>query len=153
MWTIFKRPRVALQKTIITLKLPSTSSTQPIMISLAFVAALISGAAVASADGVPSVSLETGAACACTKLSAKYGNEILTSNSTNYTEEATAYWDIRSDLSPKCIFLPKDADEVADAIATVYSCGAQFAIRGGGHMNVGRLPLQPSPAQTNAGTT
>ncbi|KAH6880694.1 FAD binding domain-containing protein [Thelonectria olida] len=105
------------------------------MLSLAFVAAIISSAAVANADGVPSVSLETGAACACEKLSAKYGNEILTSDSTNYTEEATAYWDIRSDLSPKCIFLPKAADEVADAISIVYSCGTQFAIRGGGHMN------------------
>ncbi|KAH6990268.1 FAD binding domain protein [Ilyonectria destructans] len=104
------------------------------MFSAIFLAAL-SGAVFASADQLPTVSLSTGASCACSKLSAEYGNSVLASNSANYTTEATAVWDIRSYLSPKCIFLPKDADQVADALSIFSSCGSQFAVRGGGHMN------------------
>ncbi|KAH7127623.1 hypothetical protein EDB81DRAFT_846450 [Dactylonectria macrodidyma] len=100
-----------------------------------FLLAAVSGAALAYADDIPIVSLSTGADCACSKLSAEYGNAVLASNSTNYTIEATASWDIRSYLSPKCIFLPTDADQVANAVSIFSSCGSQFAVRGGGHMN------------------
>ncbi|KAF7551803.1 hypothetical protein G7Z17_g4756 [Cylindrodendrum hubeiense] len=97
--------------------------------------ATLSGAAVTCASEVPVVDLSTGATCACSKLSAEYGSAVLGSNSTNYTLESTAVWDIRSYLSPKCIFLPTNADQVADAVSIFASCGAQFAVRGGGHMN------------------
>jgi hypothetical protein len=86
---------------------------------------------------VPAVSLAEGAACACAQLSDVYANLTLFSNSTNYVTEATNYWDIRSDLLPQCIFLPTSEDQVAHAITTLASCGAQFAMRGCGHMNVG----------------
>jgi hypothetical protein len=45
--------------------------------------------------------------------------------STTYAAESTEYWDLRSDQS-----------QAVSAVKTFTSCGAQFAIRGGGHMNV-----------------
>ena len=93
-------------------------------------------AVVASTQNITIADLTTGANCACTQLASNYGSLVLISNSTNYTAEATDYWDIRADLLPGCIFIPSDADQVADAVSTFTSCGTQFAIRGGGHMNV-----------------
>ncbi|GME52297.1 FAD binding domain containing protein [Neofusicoccum parvum] len=49
--------------------------------------------------------------------------------------EATNIWDRRNNLSPACIFLPQSADEVAESVALLHKHSAQFAIRGGGHMN------------------
>ncbi|KAJ9143018.1 FAD-binding domain-containing protein [Pleurostoma richardsiae] len=82
-----------------------------------------------------SANLTSGANCACTRLSAQYNASVLFETSANYTAETTAYWDVRSDLEPLCIFLPEDADQVAEAVRIFSSCGTQFAVRGGGHMN------------------
>lgn len=85
-----------------------------------------------------SFNITRGAACACHKLSHTSGGVILP-NSANYTAQAAdSYWDIRADLSPTCIFLPATADEVAHALEVFVSCDAQFAVRGGGHMNVSK---------------
>ncbi|GAP92497.1 putative FAD binding domain-containing protein [Rosellinia necatrix] len=97
-------------------------------------AGMLAGAACAVSE-LPIVSLSDGASCACSELTTQYGSEILGVDSTNYTTEITNYWDIRANLSPSCIFLPADADQVANAVSIISSCGAQFAIRGGGHMN------------------
>lgn len=94
-------------------------------------------AAAVSAQNLTVANLTAGANCACTQLAAKYGDLVLTSNSTNYTTQSTDYWDVRADLLPGCIFLPSAVDQVADAVSTFVSCGAQFAIRSGRHMNVG----------------
>lgn len=85
---------------------------------------------------IPVVDLATGASCACAQLSAQYGDTIVYQNSTNYTAETTNYWDVRSDQQPGCIFFPEDADDVSTGVNIFTSCGAQFAVRGGGHMNV-----------------
>lgn len=85
-------------------------------------------------DQLPTLS--AGASCACARLSATFGTSVLNSNSTNYTVEAEDFYDIRAVLAPRCIFLPNDAAQVASGMAIIASCGAQFAIRGGGHMNV-----------------
>ena len=95
--------------------------------------------AVASTQNITISDLSTGASCACTQLASNYGSLVLTSNSTDYTAEATDYWDVRADLLPGCIFMPTEADQVADAVLIFTSCGAQFAIRGGGHMNVNTI--------------
>ncbi|KAJ8122831.1 hypothetical protein ONZ43_g1072 [Nemania bipapillata] len=81
------------------------------------------------------VSLEAGASCACTKLAAQYGDLVVLPDSSNYTAESTEYWDVRSDLQPGCIFLPNETTQVSSAVSILQSCGTQFAIRGGGHMN------------------
>ncbi len=75
--------------------------------------------------------------CACSALSQKYPSSLLTPTSANYSEESKNYWDIRASFAPACIFFPTSADEVSAAVTTFVSCKAQFAIRGGGHMNVG----------------
>jgi hypothetical protein len=106
------------------------------MLSKLSLAGCLLAAAVTSAQNLTIANLTAGANCACTQLASTYGGQVLTSNSTNYTAEATDYWDIRADLLPGCIFSPANADEVAAAVSTFISCGAQFAIRGGGHMNV-----------------
>ncbi|KAJ5673433.1 hypothetical protein N7507_002560 [Penicillium longicatenatum] len=79
--------------------------------------------------------LTTGAACACKRLSTLYPSQFISPNSSNYTAQSTYYWDIRADLSPACIFMPDTADQVATAVKTFVNCDAQFAVRGGGHMN------------------
>jgi hypothetical protein len=110
-------------------------------LKLSFAGSLLAAVAT-SAQNITIADLSAGANCACTQLASNYGSLVLTSNSTTYTAEATDYWDVRADLLPRCIFLPTEADQVADAVLTFTSCGAQFAIRGGGHMNVHNvLPL------------
>ncbi|KAI0538640.1 FAD binding domain protein [Xylaria digitata] len=107
-------------------------------IKFLFLSGVSTGALACAARAVselPVVSLSEGASCACSQLTAQYGSKILGVNSTNYIAEATNYWDVRANLSPSCIFLPADATQVANAVTIVSSCGAQFAIRGGGHMN------------------
>ena len=89
-----------------------------------------------STTAVSTVDLGTGARCACSKLAVSYSNLIVYPWSANYTSQVTNYWDIRADLDPACIFLPTSAEQVADAVGLFATCGAQFAVRGGGHMNV-----------------
>ena len=93
-------------------------------------------AVVASAQNLTITDLSSGATCACAKLAESYASQLITTNSTDYTTEATGYWDVRADLLPKCIFMPTVDTQVADAVSIFTSCGAQFAVRGGGHMNV-----------------
>lgn len=93
-----------------------------------------------------SFEISNSTACACNHLLSTHPSLVLTPDSANYTVQATDYWDIKADLSPACIFLPIDADQVADAVSIFNTCNAQFAIRGGGHMNVsyrcfGLVPL------------
>ncbi|CAK7215069.1 hypothetical protein SCUCBS95973_002353 [Sporothrix curviconia] len=76
-----------------------------------------------------------GVAGACTALAAQFPDQVLTASSANYTSETTDYWDVRSDANPSCIFLPSTADEVATAMCLLVSNDAEFAVRGGGHMN------------------
>jgi hypothetical protein len=75
-------------------------------------------------------------ACACEELQARFPKSLLTADSPDYTTERKNYWDVRSDLYPTCIFLPTRTEQVADAVGIFRKCDAQFAIRGGGHMNV-----------------
>ncbi|KAH8805327.1 putative FAD-binding oxidoreductase [Xylogone sp. PMI_703] len=89
-----------------------------------------------SAQNITIANLNDGARCACAELASKYGGLLLSANSTAYMAEATDYWDLRADLLPRCIFTPTAADQVASAVSIFTSCGAQFAVRGGGHMNV-----------------
>jgi hypothetical protein len=101
-----------------------------------YLAGSLLAAAAASAQSITIADLNTGTKCACTQLASKYGSLVIDPNSKNYTAETIAYWDVRADLLPDCIFMPLHANQVADAVSTFTSCGAQFAIRGGGHMNV-----------------
>lgn len=86
---------------------------------------------------LPSNSISVGASCACALLTASFPTLVLTNTSSNYSTENVDFWDVRSaDFSPACMFLPEDAQMVADGVKILAGCGAQFAVRGGGHMNV-----------------
>ncbi len=91
-------------------------------------------ASVAAAAAAASNSSST----ACTRLADLYTELTLFPNSTNYTFQATNFWDKRSDLLPTCIFLPTNVDQVVSAVKIFHQEDAQFAIRGGGHMNASR---------------
>jgi hypothetical protein len=75
--------------------------------------------------------------CACTALLQTFGDSVILPGQANYTYQTVDYfWDIRADLSPACVFVPQTAGAVAAALKIFNSCNAQFAVRGGGHMNV-----------------
>ncbi|EMR66280.1 putative fad binding domain-containing protein [Eutypa lata UCREL1] len=73
--------------------------------------------------------------CACSELSQKLPDSVLVPSSENFTVETKNFWDVRSAVAPACMFFPTSADEVAEGVSVIASCDAQFAIRGGGHMN------------------
>jgi hypothetical protein len=78
-----------------------------------------------------------GASCACAKLSRSFPENLILPGSANYTTQTVDnYWDIRADLSPACVFTPSTAAEVSQALKIINVCDSQFAVRGGGHMNV-----------------
>ncbi|KAH8196501.1 hypothetical protein TruAng_009331 [Truncatella angustata] len=106
-----------------------------LVLTLSLVAHLATASCTTNVSEIPVTTLSEGALCACHQLSNTYGNLTLFGNSSGYVERSTDFWDIRSDLLPECIFLPNDKDQVAHAVSTFASCGAQFAMRGGGHMN------------------
>lgn len=78
-----------------------------------------------------------GSTCACTILNGLFRGKVLFPGSAAYTAEATHYWDLRADLSPKCVFVPATASDVAKGVVALNVCQSQFAIRAGGHMPVG----------------
>ena len=102
-----------------------------------FIAAkLLVAGATASWASAKNTTTCAGVGGACTALSTQFGNQLLFPTSANYTSENLQYWDVRdSDLASSCIFLPTTADQVATAVSLFNTCGAEFAVRGGGHMN------------------
>lgn len=80
--------------------------------------------------------LGLGSSCACTILEALFSTKVLFPGSSEYTAEATHFYDLREDLSPKCIFVPETVNDVAKGVVVLDVCQSQFAIRGGGHMPV-----------------
>lgn len=110
---------------------------------LVYLSLLAVSSATSDVPGIPTsltvtsaLNFTSGTVCACTQLYDTYPGKLLLTTSANYTAETESYWDIRADLHPACIFQPDTADEVADAIKILSSNDVQFAIRGGGHMNV-----------------
>lgn len=77
-----------------------------------------------------------GSTCACNVLKFHYKDRVLFPGSAEYTKEANYHWDLRSDLSPKCIFIPASEIEVAGGTLAMNLCRSVFAIRSGGHMPV-----------------
>jgi hypothetical protein len=80
---------------------------------------------------------------ACAELASVYSEFTVFPSSTNgpknYTFQVTNFWDKRSDLEPTCVFIPSNAAQVSSGVKIFHKHGAQFAVRGGGHMNVGSI--------------
>ncbi|KAJ5645933.1 hypothetical protein N7490_002305 [Penicillium lividum] len=108
-----------------------------------------SGLAYASSSASPSATLSSSmstssgileifpeVSCACTQLSRSMPKSFIHPGSANYTTQTVDYyWDIRADLSPACVVVPYTAAEVSQAVKIIKGCQANFAVRGGGHMN------------------
>ncbi|KAM0325420.1 hypothetical protein ACHAQA_007406 [Verticillium albo-atrum] len=108
------------------------------MLSSAFLTAVYAATAAATITGIRprGILANDGVKCACNQLETAYPDALLRPNSTDYDTQRINVWDKRSNLAPVCIFLPKTTESAADGIGIFNTCGAQFAIRGGGHMNV-----------------
>ncbi|KAI1119901.1 FAD binding domain protein [Nemania abortiva] len=99
-------------------------------------AVTLQGATLVSAvAAIDRPTLDEGATCACEQLAATFDDAVIMADSADYEKESLNFWDIRAVLQPKCIVLPEDPSQVSTAVSILISCGAQFAIRGGGHMN------------------
>lgn len=102
-------------------------------------ACLNASVAISSSISTPAGTLTVtdSAKCACAQLLDSFPDNVILPGRTNYTQQTVdSYWDVRSDLSPACVFMPETADAVSSALKILSSCNAQFAVRGGGHMNV-----------------
>lgn len=53
-----------------------------------------------------------------------------------YDYEKTNFWSNHQILSPKCIFRPQSALDVAEAVVALKEDCTPFAVRGGGHMGI-----------------
>lgn len=84
----------------------------------------------------------SGCQTACSNLQATFPSLTVMPNATNYEAETTLFWDKRSNMFPGCIFLPTKADEVSKAMEVLSASNCEFAIRGGGHMNVGLFRVE-----------
>jgi hypothetical protein len=80
--------------------------------------------------------LQNGSACACIILTALFGSKFLYPDTDSYIAQATFYWDKKEALSPACILIPTNANDVAKGVVTLGVFRFQFAIRSGGHMPV-----------------
>lgn len=94
-------------------------------------------AAISSAKSM-SFGTTFGSICGCTLLSLLVGRgKVFVPGTGKYTEESTTkFWSQTSWNTPRCVFVPTSANDVAKGIKIMGTCQAEFAIRGGGHMPV-----------------
>lgn len=82
-------------------------------------------------------SLKTkGSTCGCSSLEWLFPGMILRPSTDEYSQETTYYWDRRGVLAPSCVFVPAASIDLAIGVVALKLCGAEFAVRGGGHMPV-----------------
>lgn len=66
---------------------------------------------------------------------------ILPGSASYTTQTVDSYWDVRVGLSPACVVVPYIAAEVSQAVNIINERQANFAVCGGGHMNVSNALL------------
>ena len=75
-------------------------------------------------------------ACACYLLR-KFDKYALSwEGEEEYLKEANGYWSATVWTTPRCIFTPSGASDVAKGITIMRECKALFAVKGGGHYPV-----------------
>jgi hypothetical protein len=114
---------------------PSLRHLATMLIPRSALALFALGVSVEATIHVSNDTLSSGSPCACSKLLSRHPELTITQDSDQYAFESTRFWDKRSNMLPTCIFMPTSADEVSFAVGVFHKCDAQFAIRGGGHMN------------------
>ncbi|KAL9948128.1 hypothetical protein D7B24_002378 [Verticillium nonalfalfae] len=107
------------------------------MLSSGVLTAVLAACAAATGSGIRArgIVANDGVRCACNQLETADPEALLRPNSTQYNAQCINVWDKRSNLAPACVYLPTTAESAANAIGIFNTCGAQFAVRGGGHMN------------------
>ena len=83
--------------------------------------------------------LDDGVACACYLLQKFDRNAVFREGEEGYLKEAHGYWTATVWTTPRCIFTPSGASDVARGITIVRDCKAVFAVKGGGHYPVGSI--------------
>lgn len=78
----------------------------------------------------------TGSSYAYAVLNYLLQGKVLFPGSTAYQAEDTQFYDLREDLSPKCIFVPANTNDVVKGVVALEVCKSEFAIRGASHMPV-----------------
>jgi len=76
------------------------------------------------------------AAVGCTSLQNAFPSKTFFPGHEVYDFEKTNFWSNHEILSPKCVFRPETAQDVAAAVITLREDCTQFAVRGGGHMGI-----------------
>lgn len=104
-------------------------------------ASALLGLAAASPTTAPVVAQELdprffGASLGCSTLELIHGSKTFYPGDSTYEYENQQFWSNTQILSPKCIFRPTSADEVAAAILTSRLTQSKFAVRGGAHMAI-----------------
>jgi hypothetical protein len=84
----------------------------------------------------------SGSTCGCDLLSHLFNAETSYSLTLggSYLNESTHYYDLREDLGPKCVFVPRSSHDVAIGVVALKACNSPFAVRGAGHMPVSKTP-------------
>ncbi|RPB28700.1 FAD-binding domain-containing protein [Terfezia boudieri ATCC MYA-4762] len=77
--------------------------------------------------------LNDGVACACYLLRKFDRYAVFREGEEEYLREANGYWSATVWTTPRCIFTPSGASDVAKGIAIMKECRALFAVKGGGH--------------------
>ncbi|KAF4550090.1 FAD-binding domain-containing protein 19 [Elsinoe fawcettii] len=102
------------------------------MRSILYLAALVQSL---GAFAQNSTSPSKGPLCACSQLQALDASNYLAQDAPDFEKENLRIWDKRGNAVPACIYLPTTAENAAAAVGILNTCNAQFAVRGGGHMN------------------
>jgi len=83
--------------------------------------------------------LNDGVDCACFLLRRFNKYAVFHEDEEEYLGEANGYWSSTVWTTPKCIFTPSGASDVAKGITIMRECKALFAVKGGGHYPVSSI--------------
>ena len=72
----------------------------------------------------------------CLALTGASWSSVFYKGSTVYTYENGEFWSVVEFLSPSCVFRPKTASQLGQAIRLLSITRTKFAVRGGGHMGI-----------------
>lgn len=72
----------------------------------------------------------------CGNLDAHFADDIFYPGSDVYTYESQNFWSNTEIMTPTCVFRPKCAGQLAQAVGYLAEGQDKFAVRGGGHMAI-----------------
>ncbi|KAK2755483.1 hypothetical protein FQN54_006420 [Arachnomyces sp. PD_36] len=111
---------------------------------LCTIAGLLAISPVVQADEVQSAGYDGGVA-ACAELSSTFPDLLFLPETSTYTSQAALPWSETCLLSPVCVFVPRTAQDIADALPIIQEARSPFAVISAGHMPV------PGAASTSEG--